>query len=154
MPLDTTTRLLAPFLDRLTDEELDALPYGVIRLDHHGVVRAFNRAESASAGGIPRPIGRDFFADVCPSAEVPELWSRFQQATADQAFDETFLYSFSCGPTPRGVLLRMYYSARTHSVWLFVAKPDGSPLERLVRREPLIRPTPSHGIDLRAPRVA
>lgn len=147
--------MLAPFLDRLTDEELDSIPYGVIQLDANGIVRSYNRAEAENVGGIPRPLGRNFFLDVCPSANVPELWGRFRQAVADEQIDETFHYTFSCGPLPRRVQLRMYYSVRTRSVWMFVAKPDGSPLDRLpVERTPMIRPTPSHGIDLRTPRVA
>jgi photoactive yellow protein len=155
MPLDTTTRMLAPFLDRLTDEELDSIPYGVVQLDSEGVVRSYNRAEAENVGGIPRPLGRQFFFEVCPSANVPELWGRFRQAIIDRHLDETFHYTFSCGPVPRRVQLRMYYSVRTKSVWLFVAKPDGSPLDRVnVPPTRLIRPTPSHGIDLRTPRVA
>lgn len=154
MPLDTTTRLLAPFLDNLTEEELDAIPYGIIQLDAGGFVRSYNRAEAANVGGIPRPIGRHFFREVCPSSNGPELVDRFRRAISDRRLDETFAYTFSCGPLPRRVLVRMYYSVRTGSVWLFVAKPDGSPLDRVVLREPMIRPTPSHGIDLCSPRVA
>ena len=155
MPLDTTTRMLAPFLDRLTDEELDSIPYGVVQLDTEGVVRSYNRAEAENVGGIPRPLGRRFFSEVCPSANVPELWGRFRQAVIDHRLDETFQFTFSCGPLPRRVQVRMYYSVRTRSVWLFVAKPDGSPLDRVGVAQPrLIRPTPSHGIDLRTPRVA
>jgi photoactive yellow protein len=155
MPLDTTTRMLAPFLDRLSPEELDAIPYGVIQLDGAGIVRSYNRVEAANAGGIPRPIGRHFFRDVCPSANGPELVDRFAQGIEDHKLDDTFQYTFSCTPTPRRVQLRMYYSVRTRSVWLFIAKPDGSPLDRPVETGArMIRPTPSHGIDLRTPRVA
>lgn len=155
MPLDTTTRMLAPFLDRLTAEELDAIPYGVIQLDDAGIVRSYNRTEAENVGGPARPVGRDFFRDVCPSANVPEVRGRFCQAVDEHRLDETFQHTFSCGPLPRRVQMRMYYSVRTRSVWMFVAKPDGSPLDRIGVREPvLIRPTPSHGIDLRRPRVA
>ncbi len=155
MPLDTTSRMLAPFLDRLSDEELDAIPYGVIQLNADGVVLSYNRAEAANVGGIPRPIGRNFFRDVCPSADATELWGRFRQAVADRRLDDTFPYTFSCGPVPRQVQVRMYYSARTRSVWLFVAKPDGTPLERIVMdTRGCIVPTPLYGVDLRTPRVA
>lgn len=155
MPLDTTSRMLAPFLDRLSDEELDAIPYGVVQLNADGFVLSYNRAEADNAGGIPRPIGRNFFLDVCPSANVPELWGRFRQAVAERRLDDTFQYTFSCGPVPRRVQVRMYYSVRTRSVWLFVAKPDGTPLDRVVvGTRASIVPTPLHGVDLRTPRVA
>jgi photoactive yellow protein len=147
--------MLVPFLDRLTGEELDAIPYGVIQLDADGIVRSYNLAEAENVGGDNRPIGRDFFLDVYSSANVPELWGRFRQALVERRLDETFLYTFSCGALPRRVMLRMYYSVRTRSVWLFLGKPDGSPLDRFVLHEPpQLRPTPTHGIDLRSPRVA
>jgi photoactive yellow protein len=155
MPLDTTTRMLAPFLDRLSHEELDVIPYGVIQLDANGVVRAYNRVEAVQAGGIPRPIGRHFFRDVCPSVDAPELYGRFAQGIMDHKLDDTFQYTLSGGPTLRRVLIRMYYSVRSRSVWLFMAKPDGSPLDSCSAAQTrFIRPTPSHGIDLRTPRVA
>lgn len=155
MPLDTTSRLLAPFLDRLSDEELDAIPYGVVQLNAGGIVLSYNRAQASNLGDVTRPIGRNFFLEVCPSVNVPELWNRFRQAVTDEHFDDTFHYTFACGPAPRRVQLRMYYSGRTKSVWLFVAKPDGTPLDRVVLNdEAWIVPTPRHGVDLRTPRVA
>lgn len=155
MPLDTTTRMLAPFLDRLTDEELDAIPYGIIRLDQAGYVQAYNSAEAQNAGVLHRPIGRHYFLDVCPSANAPEFHDRFAAGVAHEQLDDTFAWTFSCGDLPRRVLVRLYYSVRTRSVWVFVARPDGSPLTRAAGGEVApIRPTPSHGVDLCTPRVA
>jgi len=155
MPLDTTSRMLAPFLDRLSDEELDTIPYGVIQLKADGTVLSYNKAEAKNAGGISRPIGRHFFLEVCPSASGPELEGRFRQAIADRLIDDTFHCTLSSGPVPRRVQVRMYYSVRTRSVWLFVAKPDGSPLERvMIEKTGTIVPTPSYGVNLRVPRVA
>lgn len=154
MPLDTTSRMLAPFLDRLSDEELDALPYGVIQLDSRGRVLSYNRAETENIGGSIRPLGRNFFADVCPSADAPEIHGRMQRGFEEQRLDDTFQYTFSCADIPRRVMVRMYYSVRTRSVWLFVAKPDGSPLDRIPVPDAMIRPSPTHGVDLRTPRVA
>lgn len=154
MPLETTSRMLAPFLDRLSAEELDALPYGVIQLDAWGRVLSYNRTESENIGGSHRPLGRNFFVDVMPSANGPEIRGRFDRAFEEQRLDETFQYTFSCAEMPRRVMVRMYYSVRTRSLWLFVAKPDGSPLDRIGTLEQVIRPTPEHGVNLRTPRVA
>jgi photoactive yellow protein len=155
MPLDTTSRLLTPFLDRLSDEELDVIPYGVVQLNASGLVLSYNKAEADNTGSISRPIGRNFFLEVYSSANVPELWNRFRQAVIDRRVDDTFQYTFSCGPVPRRVQLRMYYSVRTKSVWLFVAKPDGTPLDRVAPTDDdWIVPPPRHGVDLRTPRVA
>jgi photoactive yellow protein len=154
MPLDTTTRMLAPFLDRLTVEELDALPYGVVQLDVDGYVLSYNRAEAENAG-VEKALGRHYFAEVAPCANTPEFHGLFLTGVASRRLDETFVYTFMCGLLPRRVQLRMYYSVRTGSVWLFLAQPDGSPFERdYVVPASDIRPVPDHGFDLRAPRVA
>ena len=50
MPLATTSRMLAPFLDRLTDEEIDAIPYGMVQLDPTGTVRSFTADTGLPAG--------------------------------------------------------------------------------------------------------
>ncbi len=129
MGLESTTRMLAPFLDRLTDEELDAIPYGVVQLDAQGFVLSYNRAEMANAlWNAQRPIGQDFFADIAPSARVPEIFGRFVDAFASQSCDDVFRFTYTCGDLPRTVRLRMYFSMRTDTIWLFTAAPDGAPL--------------------------
>jgi two-component system, chemotaxis family, sensor kinase Cph1 len=129
MPLATTTRMLVPFLDRLTGEELDAIPFGIAQLDAMGTVRAFNRAEADNCSFSVRPIGLNYFLDVHPSANAPEFYGRFLGAVEEQRLDETFPFTFICAHLPRRVLVRMYYSVRTSSVWVFTAKPDGSALD-------------------------
>ncbi len=129
MALDTTTRMLAPFLDRLTDEELDAIPYGVVQVDAEGRVLSINRAESDDLGWAhERPVGLDFFTDLAPSAFVAEVFGRYVEAFSSHQLDEVFRFTFTHGMMPRSVMMRMYYSARTGTVWIFTANPDGSPL--------------------------
>lgn len=155
MPLDTTSRLLTPFLGQLTEEELDAVPYGIVELDHQGIVRSYNRAEAENVGVHARPVGRSYFTDVYPSANAAEFHSLFLQGVADGRTESTFIFTFTCGSLPRRVCMRMYYCVRTRSTWLFTARPDGLPLGLTPGKTPAaLRPTPTHGIDLRTPRVA
>lgn len=155
MPLETTTRLLAPFLGQLTDAELDAVPYGIIQLDQEGIVTSYNLAEAEDAGYGERPVGRHFFRDVYPSADIPEFHGLFLNGVAKRQLDATFTFTFSCGYVPRRLQVRLYFCHRTSSVWLFTARPDGSPLGLVPTGvPPAHRPTPTHGIDLRRPRVA
>jgi photoactive yellow protein len=129
MPLDTTTRLLAPCLGQQSDEELDAAPFGVVQLDREGVVLSYNRAEADDAGYADRPIGRHFFRDVYPSADVPEFHGVFLNGVAARTLDTSFPFTFTCAYLPRRVSVRLYFCVRTMSVWVFVARPDGSPLD-------------------------
>jgi len=156
MPLDTTSRMLAPFLDRLTVEELDALPYGVVQLDLDGRVLSYNRAEAENVGVMPRPLGQHFFYEVAPSANVPEFYGRFLDGVAERSLDNTFSFTFSCALMPRRVMVRQFFSIRTGSVWLFVGQPDGSPFSRNTAAHGMsaIRETPAYGAGAIADRVA
>ncbi|WP_373064930.1 hypothetical protein [Gemmatimonas sp.] len=156
MPLETTSRMLAPFLDRLTVEEMDAIPYGVVQLDLDARVVSYNRAEAENVGVIPRPLGLHFFFEVAPSANVPEFYGRFLEGIAEERLDDTFSFTFSCALMPRRVMVRQYYSVRTGTVWLFVGQPDGSPFTRLTASHGMsaIRETPAYGTSHIAKRVA
>lgn len=63
---------------------LDELPVGVVVLDREGRVVAYNRAESELAGTRPEHVvGREFFGEVAPCAEVRELAGVAREALDD-----------------------------------------------------------------------
>jgi photoactive yellow protein len=129
MTLDCTTRMLAPFLDQLSDEELDVIAYGAVQLDAEGRVLSINRAEAEGLGyGQQRPVGSDYFSEIARSAFAAEVFGRYVEAFSSHQLDDTFRFTFTDGLMPRTVLMRMYYSARLGTVWIFTANPDGSPL--------------------------
>lgn len=107
------------------------MPYGIVQLDASGRIRMFNRAEADSCGFSTRPIGLDYFTDAQPGAQVPAFHERFVRAIATEHFDETFPFTFECLKRTRDVQVRMYFSLRTSSVWIFTAQPDGSALVRV-----------------------
>ncbi len=89
-------------VQRLTPEELDGLPYGLITLDAQGRVMHYNDTESRMVG-LPKHkvIGRSFFSDVAPCTRVREFEGRFQELVRDpyrirvQTFD--FVFRFANG---------------------------------------------------------
>lgn len=131
MPLHTTTRMLAPFLGGLTEEDLDSLPYGVIQLDQDGYVLSANGAECRASGWTESPVGRHYFRDLAPSANTPEFRGRLNYGVSRERLDETFEYTFYSGLTPRRALVRLYLSPQTHTPWVFIAQPNGEPIEAL-----------------------
>jgi photoactive yellow protein len=66
-------------VNRLSPEELDQLPYGVIQLDARGRVVGYNDTESRMVG-LPkeRVIGKNFFQEVAPCTRVKEFEGRFR----------------------------------------------------------------------------
>ncbi|HYE66236.1 MAG TPA: PAS domain-containing protein, partial [Pyrinomonadaceae bacterium] len=68
----------APQIDFAT---LDLLPYGIIVLDEHGTVLYYNAREEQIAGRKrENVIGKNFFKEVAPCAQVEEFHGRFQEA--------------------------------------------------------------------------
>ncbi len=89
-------------VSRLSPEELDTLPYGLICLDGQGRVVHYNDVESRMAR-LPksRVIGRNFFVDVAPCARVREFEGQFRELVRDpgrvrvRSFDFVFRFEHS-----------------------------------------------------------
>lgn len=128
MPLHTTSRILAPFLGQLTDDELNAIPYGVVQLDPEGFVLSVNSTECEHFGWSDSPVGQHYFRDLVPSTNTPEFRGRFHTGVRQERLDDTFQFTFYTGLKPRRTMVRMYFSPQTRSVWLFTATPDGRPI--------------------------
>ena len=89
-------------LGRMSPEELDALAFGVVTLDHRGRVIEYNDTESRLAG-VPKEqvIGRNFFTDIAPCSRVKEFEGRYQDFASGrsrlgmESFE--FVFHFSHG---------------------------------------------------------
>ncbi len=89
-------------VSRLSPQELDQLPYGLICLDAQGRVVHYNDTESRMAQ-LPkeRVIGRNFFADVAPCTRVREFEGEFHELVRDpgrvrvRSFDFVFRFRHS-----------------------------------------------------------
>lgn len=87
---------------RMTPEELDRLPFGVVTLDNLGRVINYSDTESRLAG-LPKSqvIGKYFFEEVAPCARVQEFQGRFRDLVAGRSrlgvevFD--FVFRFARG---------------------------------------------------------
>lgn len=113
--------------DELTPDQLDGLPYGMIQLDESGRILRYNATESRLAA-LPQQqqVGRHFFTEVAPCTRVQEFHGRFQEGVAAQSLDTTFQFHFAFREHPRDVTVRMFYSARTRSVWVMIAERSGA----------------------------
>lgn len=104
----TTTALLGE-LHRCTDDELDALDFGVIGFDSDGNVRSYNRFESQAAGlSAPRVVGHGLFTVVAPCMNNYLVAQRFDDAQAGgMALDATIDYVLTLRMRPVKVKLRL-----------------------------------------------
>ncbi len=86
---------------RLTGNDLDRLPFGVIVVDRAGTILEYNAYEREMAGaGGRQVIGSNFFRDVAPCTAIKEFEGRFEAfLDSEQTSVEPFQFVF---PFPRG----------------------------------------------------
>lgn len=108
---------LAAVLSDLSDEELDALPFGVVEMDLDGIVQRYNAPESRRSGLTrQRVLGRHFFRDVAPCSNNRHVAQRYAEAT----LDATLAYTFALRMKPVPVTLRLLKHADATRMHLLV----------------------------------
>lgn len=114
-------------IDRMSMGELDALPFGAIRLDKEGTILSYNRTESKLTGRDPqRVLGRNFFTDVAPCTNVQGFAGRFREGVAKGDMHIIFPYRFDFQMAPRDVTVTLFYSKQTETAWVFVREGEGA----------------------------
>lgn len=112
-------------IDSLSVEELDNLPCGAIQLDIEGKILKFNEYESQLAQlNKESVIGKNFFKEVAPCTDVQEFYGLFKEGVQKKQLYEKFRYHFAFKQNPRNVLVKLFFSDITQTVWVFVQPMD------------------------------
>lgn len=109
----------------LSSRELDALPYGVIRVDRHGVVTAYNAFESRAAGIPPTCVVGRPLRELAPCLMVKAFVDRVVHAGRTGVLDETLAFVFPHHGGLCRVNVRAYLEPERSELWLFVSKRRG-----------------------------
>ena len=108
-------------VETMSDHELDALPFGAIRLDRDGTILSYNAREAAITGRDPhKVIGRNFFREVAPCTNVQAFAGRFREGVERGDLHVVFPYRFDFQMAPRDVTVTLFYSQATDCAWVFV----------------------------------
>jgi photoactive yellow protein len=108
---------MAAQLNCMSDGELDALPFGVIEMNHQFKVLRYNTAESRHSKLLPdHVIGQHFFRDIAPWANNRRIAKRYQL----DSLDETIQYSASLSMQQEPVTIRMLKPAYNERMYLLV----------------------------------
>lgn len=122
--IDVDLESLAAEIGMLSADDLDALPFGVIQLDPHGVILSYNKTEERISGRQARDVvGKNFFRDVAPCTHVKRFHGAFESGVQRGALNEVFDFTFRFPQGTREVRIRMIYSGAT--VWIFVTPISG-----------------------------
>jgi photoactive yellow protein len=104
----------------LSDDQLNKLDFGAIRMDLNGEVTFYNSSESAITGlHKDRVLGRNFFDQVAPCTNNYLVSQRFRD---EAELDAIIPYVFTLRLKPTSVRLRLLRSASWPSMFLLVER--------------------------------
>lgn len=109
---------IARRVEALSQHELDQLPFGVILLDRHFVVRFYSATEARESGYGMEPLGHDFF-DVSRCDDKDELRARWVGAMEAGPVDFDMARTGDLANPKRELRMRVV-TARNGGLWLFV----------------------------------
>ncbi len=113
-------------LFELSEDEIDALPFGLIAVDLDGNIEQYNSYESRLARlSKERVLGRNFFTDVAPCTAVQDFMGRFQrfarkEGDGAESFDYIFLFAFG----RQHVNITFLRSSKTRQIKILVNRYD------------------------------
>jgi len=111
-------------VERLSREECDALPFGVIRLDAAGRVAYLSKTEARLSGfGDRNAIGRAFFTELAPCMGTPDFRRRIEHANALGTLDIRFEQVGDFDDVERELRVRVK-SASGGGLWVFIERPN------------------------------
>ncbi len=115
-------------IDSIAETEMNELPIGMIQLDREGRILKFNRAEGDLARRDPKQqIGKSFFDEVAPCTKVREFHGRFVEGVAKRELNATFAYTFLFPFGKQDVVITLFYSQQTDTVWVLVSRKSSVP---------------------------
>ncbi|MDY7093879.1 MAG: PAS domain-containing protein [Acidobacteriota bacterium] len=121
----TIDRAVIEEVQSMSEEALDDLPFGAIRLDREGTILAFNDHESQLTGrSRSQVLGKNFFTEVAPCTNVQDFAGRFREGVRQGELHAVFPYLFDFKMKPRNVWVTLFYSRGTDSAWVFVREDN------------------------------
>ncbi|TDH59769.1 hypothetical protein E2C06_25595 [Dankookia rubra] len=116
---------LAQRLASMPPDAIDALAFGAIRLDAAGTVTFYSARERANSGFRKEVVGRNFFADIAPCIQRPEVSGRIERARAAGTLDVVFDFVSDLPSGERDVALRArLLSAGDGGTWILLQRED------------------------------
>ncbi|GAC1657453.1 MAG: hypothetical protein NVS9B15_18800 [Acidobacteriaceae bacterium] len=105
----------------ISEEDFDALPFGVIRINAAGEILQYNAFEAKLSGLSPvSVIGKNFFQDVAPCTDVQDFRGRFESAITEPLLNLQFAFTFPFSSGERRVFIHIL-AAPESSFWIFVS---------------------------------
>jgi photoactive yellow protein len=89
-------------------DKLDGLPFGAILIDEEGKIIFYNEREEQLAGHRRESVlGKNFFTEVAPCAQVREFYGPFKRAIGQLGVIASFRFHFPLPGRPRDVQIQL-----------------------------------------------
>lgn len=128
-PFPGDVRMLTPGdldqLEKMSRSEIDALPFGAIRLDREGHIVAYNAFEAEAAGFAQRDMIGRRFVEVAPCIVVKEFVAAVERVRSGEPIDEVLRFVFPHHGAACVVSVRLYLAKGDDRLWLLVSKRTG-----------------------------
>lgn len=113
---------LARAVETLSPQEIDALPFGAIRLNEAGLVTFYSEAERKLSGSGDRTrLGREFFGQIAPCMDNEAFRGRIEEAKRRGTLDLEFTHIGDFDDRDRELTVRIQ-SAAGGGVWIFLRR--------------------------------
>ena len=111
---------LAARIERLSESQIDRLPFGVVRLDAEGVILLYSATEARQSGYGSQPVGLNFF-EIANCSSKNDVYSQIVRGQEEGHVDLEFALPGDYGDPSREVRIRVQ-SARQGGVWMFMQR--------------------------------
>ncbi len=123
--IDFNAADLAAQLERASQTELDALPFGVILLDREGKVLFYSATEAQQSGYGKSPLGQNFF-EISRCRNKGDLREELMRAIEMENADVEFAWRGDYDGPAREMRIRLQ-TARRGGIWMCVERePEGA----------------------------
>ena len=110
-------------LPTMPRHEVDALPFGVVKVDDQGTIQLYNRYESELGGIAPTDaISRNFFTQIAPCTNNSLFYGTFKRGIVENEMNFVFPYTFTYKMKPTPVQVHLYRDPATRTNWILVKK--------------------------------
>lgn len=106
---------------QLSEQQLDEIEYGVVKIDDRGVIEIYNKEESERANVAKNDaIGKNFFTQIAPCTNNGIFYGSFKNGLQTRQLDLIFPYTFTYKMKPTPVKIHLYRNQANQSNWIFV----------------------------------
>jgi len=108
-------------IERLSQDELDHLPFGVILIDRDGMVLFYSATEARQSGYGRNPIGQNLFA-ISACFDADDFRGRIARAMEQGTVDLEFGWVGDYADPDRDLRIRVMSANSRTGTWIFIQR--------------------------------